>query len=129
MVNSSKFIAKNVIVKITGINHADGSAIEDVDSYRPEIVGYFKTVDIYPFDRSNMFDLVQATDDKAMQDKLILCYSSVVETSLRGNPEMLERDNYIFTVTLYGDNIDPVVTKIRVFAKGRKAEEITAEIV
>jgi hypothetical protein len=132
IINTTKHIAKNVIVKVIQIERCDGkidNEIKKIDPYRPEIVGYFEKMDVYPFDRSNMFDLVQTTDESDYKKFILLCFSSVAERGPRANPQRIPREDYLFTVALYGDNIDPVVKKIRVLAKDKKAGEITAEIV
>lgn len=129
--NRSKYLAKNIIVKVNEVKPASGihdDVTRRIDAYRPEIVGYYRSVDIYAHDESNLFDLVKATEYAMLKHKLSLCFSSVAEEYPRAIPERLERDDYIFTVTLYGDNIDPVVTRIRVLAKGRAANQITAEL-
>jgi len=129
--NRSKYLAKNIIVKVNEVKPVSGihdDVTRRIDAYRPEIVGYYRSVDIYAHDESNLFDLVKATEDEMLKHKLSLCFSKVAEEYPRAIPERLERDDYIFTVTLYGDNIDPVVTRILVLAKGRNADQISAEL-
>ena len=132
IINTTKYTAKKVIVKVVKIETTQGNVMELYDPYRTEIVGYFESVDIYAEDDSNMFDLVQASDHedprKNWKKHLILCFSQVVEKYARGINKLIPRFDYIFTVAIFGDNIDPVVRKIKVTIPDNRALLMKAEL-
>jgi hypothetical protein len=127
VVNNTRRLARNVIVKVVRIEKRSGEHLKNIDPYRAEIVGYFESMNIYPHDRSNMFDLIQASDI-GYPGVMFLSMSSVMERNPRANPRDIPRDDYIFTVALYGDNIEPVIGKFLVLAKDRTANNIGAEL-
>ncbi len=133
IVNETKYTAHKVLVKLLGIE----STVKDdydlklrkFDPFRLRLTSGTPDVDIYPLDSSNGFTLVCVKGkDTNLENELLFWSSKDDDPKQRGVSRTYYRTNYIVTVGVYGENIDPVINKIEILSKGRLSQAVEARM-